>query len=253
MVTFNVPPPDNFNFNRPEEFDKWFQGFEDNKTKRVHEVLHSYRSGAEALTDGDESCYGHAGEASYKNNDELEERSFLGVVTGKDDEHWTTELELGLRHFMLWFPGGPPLTFLPFPMPDGDRRPGSCPDHECCGGHFLPPSEVIEKRLKVNIWLEHLNNVAANRERGQAKAAETRSLKKKELRTETTPGGAATSTATTHRSSARSPNHSQAQSAPDREVGDWKNWFTVAKSEKFDAVWTSKIRPDTMFHFRYSL
>ncbi|WAR13357.1 hypothetical protein MAR_027537 [Mya arenaria] len=67
----------------------------------------------------------------------------------------------------------------------------------------------------VNIWLEHLNNVAANRERGQAKAAETRSLKKKELRTETTPGGAATSTATTHRSSARSPNHSQAQSAPD--------------------------------------
>ncbi|WAR02605.1 hypothetical protein MAR_009163, partial [Mya arenaria] len=66
----------------------------------------------------------------------------------------------------------------------------------------------------VNIWLEHLNNVAANRERGQAKAAETRSLKKKELRTETTPGGAATSTATTHRSSARSPNHSQAQSAP---------------------------------------
>ncbi|WAR07361.1 hypothetical protein MAR_017319 [Mya arenaria] len=119
------------------------------------------------------------------------------------------------KESMLWFPGGPPLTFLPFPMPDGDRRPGSCPDHECCGGHFLPPSEVIEKRLKVNIWLEHLNNVAANRERGQAKAAETRSLKKKELRTETTPGGAATSTATTHRSSARSPNHSQAQSAPD--------------------------------------
>ncbi|WAR10064.1 hypothetical protein MAR_035140, partial [Mya arenaria] len=121
---------------------------------------------------------------------------------------------------MLWFPGGPPLTFLPFPMPDGDRRPGSCPDHECCGGHFLPPSEVIEKRLKVNIWLEHLNNVAANRERGQAKAAETRSLKKKELRTETTPGGAATSTATTHRSSARSPNHSQAQSAPDNIMVD---------------------------------
>ncbi|WAR17143.1 hypothetical protein MAR_031737 [Mya arenaria] len=76
--------------------------------------------------------------------------------------------------------------------------------------------ETAEKTMEaVNIWLEHLNNVAANRERGQAKAAETRSLKKKELRTETTPGGAATSTATTHRSSARSPNHSQAQSAPD--------------------------------------
>ncbi|XP_052812001.1 uncharacterized protein LOC128239420 [Mya arenaria] len=169
---------------------------------------------------------------------------------------------------MLWFPGGPPLTFLPFPMPDGDRRPGSCPDHECCGGHFLPPSEVIEKRLKgvelppsdvlqrahtdgstdaallskectlpvgeVNIWLEHLNNVAANRERGQAKAAETRSLKKKELRTETTPGGAATSTATTHRSSARSPNHSQAQSAPDNIMVDVSRFGRRRVPKRFD-------------------
>ncbi|WAR07820.1 hypothetical protein MAR_017778 [Mya arenaria] len=25
MATLNVPPPDNFNFKRPEEFDKWFQ------------------------------------------------------------------------------------------------------------------------------------------------------------------------------------------------------------------------------------
>ncbi|WAQ95339.1 hypothetical protein MAR_028029 [Mya arenaria] len=80
----------------------------------------------------------------------------------------------------------------------------------------------------VNIWLEHLNNVAANRERGQAKAAETRSLKKKELRTETTPGGAATSTATTHRSSARSPNHSQAQSAPDIYTIQFIcNWYAL--------------------------
>ncbi|WAR22839.1 hypothetical protein MAR_036508 [Mya arenaria] len=27
MAIFNVPPPDNFNFKRPEKFDKWFQRF----------------------------------------------------------------------------------------------------------------------------------------------------------------------------------------------------------------------------------
>ncbi|XP_060587649.1 uncharacterized protein LOC132743139 [Ruditapes philippinarum] len=48
---------------------------------------------------------------------------------------------------MLWFPGGPPLTYLPFPVPDGDKRPGSCPNHEHCGGHFLPPSQVVERLL----------------------------------------------------------------------------------------------------------
>ncbi|WAR08762.1 hypothetical protein MAR_018720 [Mya arenaria] len=106
----------------------------------------------------------------------------------------------------------------------------------------LVPKLVLRAKLKqglfsekrVNIWLEHLNNVAANRERGQAKAAETRSLKKKELRTETTPGGAATSTATTHRSSARSPNHSQAQSAPDNIMVDVSRFGRRRVPKRFD-------------------
>ncbi|WAR06563.1 hypothetical protein MAR_021932 [Mya arenaria] len=115
----------------------------------------------------------------------------------------------------------------------------------------LVPKLVLRAKLKqglfsekrVNIWLEHLNNVAANRERGQAKAAETRSLKKKELRTETTPGGAATSTATTHRSSARSPNHSQAQSAPDNimrmDIPD--DSFEVRAEEVTDIFWATTL------------
>ncbi|XP_052809479.1 uncharacterized protein LOC128237945 [Mya arenaria] len=120
-------------------------------------------------------------------------------------------------------------------------------------GVELPPSDVLQRAHtdgstdaallskectlpvgEVNIWLEHLNNVAANRERGQAKAAETRSLKKKELRTETTPGGAATSTATTHRSSARSPNHSQAQSAPDNIMVDVSRFGRRRVPKRFD-------------------
>ncbi|WAR00538.1 hypothetical protein MAR_018991 [Mya arenaria] len=58
--------------------------------------------------------------------------------------------------------------------------------------------------------------------------------KKKELRTETTPGGAATSTATTHRSSARSPNHSQAQSAPDNIMVDVSRFGRRRVPKRFD-------------------
>ncbi|XP_052806708.1 uncharacterized protein LOC128235963 [Mya arenaria] len=103
-----------------------------------------------------------------------------------------------------------------------------------CVNGWIASQKISQPYLKVNIWLEHLNNVAANRERGQAKAAETRSLKKKELRTETTPGGAATSTATTHRSSARSPNHSQAQSAPDNIMVDVSRFGRRRVPKRFD-------------------
>ena len=69
---------------------------------------------------------------------------------------------------ILWYPGGPPITFIPLPVPDPDRCYGSksckeCPDS--CTGHYMkidklidsyrkggkgqskPPSEVILKEL----------------------------------------------------------------------------------------------------------
>ncbi|WAR22841.1 hypothetical protein MAR_036510 [Mya arenaria] len=85
----------------------------DNKTKRVHEVLHSYRSGAEALTDGDESCYGYAVEVSYKDNDEVEDRSFLGVVTGQDDEQWTIKFKVRQERITFQIDTGADVTLIP--------------------------------------------------------------------------------------------------------------------------------------------
>ena len=36
------------------------------------------------------------------------------------------------------------------------------------------------------------------------------------------------------------------------EVGDWKNWFTVAENEKFDE-WLNKHLLDTELTFKYTL
>ncbi|XP_046353622.2 sulfotransferase 1A1-like [Haliotis rufescens] len=35
------------------------------------------------------------------------------------------------------------------------------------------------------------------------------------------------------------------------EIGDWKNWFTVAESEKFDIIWNEKMQ-DSGFEFTYT-
>ncbi|XP_046353755.1 sulfotransferase 1B1-like [Haliotis rufescens] len=35
------------------------------------------------------------------------------------------------------------------------------------------------------------------------------------------------------------------------EIGDWKNWFTVAENEKFDQIWNEKMK-DSGFEFTYT-
>ena len=35
------------------------------------------------------------------------------------------------------------------------------------------------------------------------------------------------------------------------QIGDWKNWFTVAQSEMFDAWWDKETKGLDMFKFRY--
>ena len=51
------------------------------------------------------------------------------------------------REILTWFPGGPPLTYIPLPVPDRDRPWGSSECVECsgfCAGHF---QQIIMKYL----------------------------------------------------------------------------------------------------------
>lgn len=115
----------------------------------------------------------------------------------------------------FWFPEGPPLTYLPMPVPDPGRPWGSQSCKQCsgfCSGHYLPPnstlishehqdsippsvliqqafkqlrtgdlSELAERVLlppdEVNIWLSHLETFEKNQRRGAQKAAATRCAK----------------------------------------------------------------------------
>ena len=70
------------------------------------------------------------------------------------------------RSELSWFPGGPPLTYLPIPIPDPERPWGNNSCKQCsgfCSGHFLvpevalssdaipmtmPPSAVIQQAFK---------------------------------------------------------------------------------------------------------
>ena len=50
------------------------------------------------------------------------------------------------REMLTWFPGGPPLTYIPLPVPDQDRPWGNKECAECsgfCTEHFLTPEKLI--------------------------------------------------------------------------------------------------------------
>ena len=126
---------------------------------------------------------------------------------------------------LTWFPGGPPVNFIPLPVKDTSRPWGNQNCSECsgvCNGHYLkpeqlnftsgsnpafspPPSAVIENAFKskadadpeslaketllpteeVVLWLEHLKRVSENRKRGAEKAAQARKVKKQVSESET--------------------------------------------------------------------
>ena len=118
----------------------------------------------------------------------------------------------------LWYPSGPPLSNIPFPVPDpiwprGDQNCTAC--QGVCSGHFYirlidtdnpimkPPSVILKQKFsdshgqitdqfieqtakeallssdETKIWIEHLVTVVKNRKRGATKAAATRKLKRK--------------------------------------------------------------------------
>ena len=35
------------------------------------------------------------------------------------------------------------------------------------------------------------------------------------------------------------------------EIGDWRNWFTVAENEIFDKIWQDEMKGCTRFTFKY--
>lgn len=53
---------------------------------------------------------------------------------------------------LAWFPGGPSLSYLPFPVPDPDQQYGSSTCSKCtgeCAGHFLPPEQAERSSIKA--------------------------------------------------------------------------------------------------------
>ncbi len=85
-----------------------------------------------------------------------------------------------------WYPGGPPVSYIPLPFMDVSRPWGSTDCLECggfCNRHYLKPEDLagnqsidasVPPSVKIQIWLNHLDEVSKNRQRGAAKAAETR-------------------------------------------------------------------------------
>ena len=58
------------------------------------------------------------------------------------------------QEFLLWYPGGPPVTYIPFPVPAnetwGSSECRTCKDNGkmMCHGHYMTPQESIEHIVK---------------------------------------------------------------------------------------------------------
>ena len=89
----------------------------------------------------------------------------------------------GEKEDQVWYPHGPPITYLPFPMPDATRPYGNSQCKECsgfCAGHYMkhdqlisfvntggklpackPPSQVIRESFKTHKGIPSDNDINA--------------------------------------------------------------------------------------------